>query len=91
MNGVYADMVKHSLRQSLPFLVVLFNRIFHSGEYPTAWTCAIIVSIHKSGDKNDPENYREVSLLSILGNAFAHILNKRLSWWQEVNNKIVEE
>ena len=34
---------------------------------------------------------RGVSLLSILGNVFAHILNKRLSWWQEENNKIAEE
>ena len=32
-----------------------------------------------------------VSLLSILGKVFAHILNKRLSWWQEESNKIDEE
>ena len=60
------------------------------GEYPTAWTSAIIIPIHKSGNKNDPDNYRGVSLLSILGKVFAHILNKGLSWWQE-ENKIAEE
>ncbi|WP_419653299.1 RNA-directed DNA polymerase, partial [Thiolapillus sp.] len=91
MDGIYAEMIKNSLPQILPFLVVLFNRIFDLSEYPTAWTNAIIVPIHKSGDKNDPDNYRGISLLSILGKVFAHILNKRLSWWQEVNNKIVEE
>ena len=71
--------------------MALFNRIFDIGEYPTAWTGAIIIPIHKSGNKNDPDNYRGVSLLSILGKVFAHILNKRLSWWQEENNKIAEE
>ena len=86
-----AEMIKNSLFQILPFLVVLFNCIFDSSEYPTAWTSAIIVPIHKSGEKNDPDNYRGVSLLSILRKVFAHIMNKRLSWWQEVNNKIVEE
>ena len=29
--------------------------------------------------------------MSILGKVFAHILNKRLLWWQEENNKIAEE
>ena len=90
-DGILAEMLKNSLPQILPFLVVLFNRIFDSGEYPTAWTGAIIVPIHKSGDKNNPDNYRGVSLLSILRKVFAQILNKRLSWWQEENNKIVEE
>ena len=71
--------------------MALFNRIFDTGEYPTVWTGAIIMPIHKSGNKNDPDNYRGVSLLSILGKVFAHILNKRLSWWQEENNKIAEE
>ena len=90
-DGILAEMIKTSLPQILPFLVALFNRIFDTGEYPTAWTGAIIIPIHKSGNKNDPDNYRGVSLLSILGKVFAHILNKRLSWWQEENNKIAEE
>ena len=91
--GIFAEMLKNSLPQILPFLilVVLFSGIFDSGEYPTAWTGAIIVPMHKSGDKNNPDNYRGVSLLSILRKVFAQILNKRLSWWQEENNKIVEE
>ena len=55
MDGIYAEMIKNSLPQILPFLVVLFNRIFDSSEYPTAWTSAIIVPIQKSGDKNDPD------------------------------------
>ena len=29
--------------------------------------------------------------MNILGKFFTHILNKRLSWWQEENNKIAEE
>ena len=90
-DDILAEMIKTSLPQILPFLVALFNRIVDTGEYPTAWTGAIIIPIHKSGNKNDPDNYRGVSLLSILGKDFAHILNKRLSWWQEESNKIAEE
>ena len=42
------------------------------GQYPSAWSGAIIVPIHKNGDKDDPDNYRGVSLLSILGKVFTH-------------------
>ena len=73
-DGILAEMIKTSLPQILPFSVALFNRIFDTGEYPTAWTGAIIIPIHKSDNKNDPDNYRGVSLLSILGKVFAHIL-----------------
>jgi hypothetical protein len=84
-------MLQSSLDTIRPFLVNLFNSIFETGEYPEDWAYAIIVPIHKSGDRDNPDNYRGVSLLSILGKAFAYILNKRLTRWSRENDKIVEE
>ena len=84
-------MLKNSLEHILSLLVLLFNHVFDTGQYPSAWSVAIIVPIHKSGDKDDPDNYRGVSLLSILGKVFAHILYKRLTLWADENDKIVEE
>ena len=52
---------------------------------------AIIVPIHKSGGKDDPDNYRGGSLLSILEKVFALILNKRLTLRADENDRIVEE
>ena len=78
-DGILADMLKNSLEHILSLLVLLFNHVFDTGQYPSAWSGAIIVPIHKSGDKDDPNNYRGVSLLSILGKVFAHILNKGLT------------
>ena len=90
-DGILAEMLKNSLEHILSPLVLLFNHVFDTGQYPSAWSGAIIVPIHKSGDKDDPDNYRGVSLLSILGKVFAHILNKRLTLWADENDKIVEE
>lgn len=89
-DGILAGMLKNSLTISLPFLVEAFNFMFDSGVYPTAWTGAVVVPIHKGGDTNNPDNYRGVSLLSILGKAFSRILNTRLSTWADANNKIEE-
>ena len=51
----------------------------------------MISPIHKSGDKNKPENYRGISLQPILSKIFASILSKRLNSWCEANNVIGEE
>ena len=78
-DGILAEMLKNSLGHILSFLVLLFNHECHTGQYPSAWSGAVIVPIYKSGDKDNPDNYRGASLLSILGKVFAHVLNKRLT------------
>ena len=90
-DGILAEMLKNSLEHILSFLVLLFNHVFDTGQYPSAWSGAIIFPIHKSGDKDNPVNYWGVSLLSILGKVFAHNLNKRLKMWADENGQIAEE
>ena len=75
----------------LSSLGLLFNHVFVTGQHPSAWSGAIIVPIHKSGEKDNLDNYRGVSLLSILGKVFAHVLNKRLTMRADENGKIAEE
>ena len=44
-----------------------FNLIFEKGVFPDTWLIGIIKPIYKTGDKNNPENYRPITLLSCLG------------------------
>lgn len=42
--------------------------------------------LHKTGDKSDPNNYREISLVNIIAKIFFQILLTRLTaWLNEVN------
>ena len=61
----------------------LFNTIFTSGEYPEAWTEAIILPFYKKGSIHDPDNYRGISLLNVCSKLYSHIINKCLSRWAE--------
>ena len=53
---------------------------------PAGWTKTIIVPLHKKGDPNDMDNYRGISLLSVLGKVFTFILNKRLTEWTDLKD-----
>jgi len=58
---------------------------------PVDWERGIIVPIYKGGEKDNVDNYRGITLLSVVGKLYTSILNNRISKWLEKKNKIVEE
>ena len=66
-----------------PYLVVIFNAIFNSGIFPEAWTTGLLVPLHKKGSIHSTDNYRGITLLSVLGKIFTRVLNNRLTKWAE--------
>lgn len=67
----------------VPYLHTLFNTIFNKGYFPNAWSIGEIIPIHKKGNKLNVENYRGITLLSVLGKLFTKLLNNRLTEWAE--------
>ena len=72
------------------FKVILFNKLFSTGVYPSQWTEAIIQPLHKKGDKNSRDNYRGISLLNVCSKLYSHILSQRLNRWIDENDVINE-
>ena len=73
------------------YLILLFNHIFKNGIFPEQWSLCIILPIHEAGDRRNPDNYRGITLMSILGKIYFSILNKRLAIWVEDYIKLSEE
>ena len=71
-------------------LHTLFNRCYDDSIFPSRWAEGIIIPLFKKGERNDQENYRGITFLSILCEVFAIILNKRLTKWVE-DNKFIPE
>ena len=90
LDHIHAEMLKTGRKDVVLFMTKLFNTIFDKGIYPSDWAKAIIVPIHKKGDIHLADNYRGVSLLSIVSKCYTSILNTRLYNWLEENDKIVE-
>ncbi|UYV65181.1 hypothetical protein LAZ67_3003480 [Cordylochernes scorpioides] len=83
-----ADEIPNEALKTLPFehLVTLkniFNRIINSGSYPLIWSKSSIHPIFKSGDRDNPSNYRGIALISNLSKLFTSILKSRLRNWIE--------
>ena len=71
-------MLKAGVQFLKTALQKLFNLILQSGFYPSSWCEGIITPIYKSGNKQDPGNYRGICINSCLGKLFTSVLNTRL-------------
>ena len=69
---------------------IVFNAFLESAIYPTSWKKDILSPLHKSGEKNDPNNFRGIAVSSCLGKLFCKVLQKRLENYCE-KNKIINE
>jgi hypothetical protein len=59
-----------------------------SGEYPSQWSKGYIHPIHKSGEQDNPSNYRGIVINSCIGKLFTKILNSRLNEFLAKRNVI---
>ena len=81
------EQIKISFPKMKGVYLKLFNIILNTGCFPESWAVGLIVPIYKNkGSKNDPNNYRGITLLSCLAKFFNIALNNRL---KIVSEKII--
>ena len=90
LDGVTNDILKQASVIIVPLLCNIFNKILECKYFPREWSQALIVTLHKKGNVNDPSNYRGISLLSCVGKVFTKIINTRLTIWANENDKVYE-
>ena len=89
-DNILPEMLKAAEGGYITFLTKFFNTVFLNEGYPEKWREAIIVPIHKKGPRDSPNNYRGISLLSLIGKCYVAVLNTRLYLWLEDNQKLSE-
>ena len=45
-----------------PFFFTLFNKILQTQNYPEEWSIGIITPSYKTGELDNPDNYRRITL-----------------------------
>ena len=80
-----SEMLKCSNHNLLNELKKNFNRVLDSSYYPENQNHQMIYTIYKSGPKNEPSNYRGITLTGCLGKHFSTLLHVRID--NEVEKK----
>ena len=85
LDGITAEMLKAGGQDVVLFLTRMFNVLFEKDIYPQDWAKAIVIPIHKKGNTEHVDNYRGISLLSVVSKCYTSVLNARLYFWLEEN------
>ena len=75
---VNAKILKELTEPIAPVLSIIFKTSYETGRLPSKWKEADISAIYKKGDKHDPENYRPISLTSIICKIMESLIKESL-------------
>ena len=73
-------MLKDSLPATLPVITNLINSSFASNFFARAWKSAVVIANLKSGDPDELENTRPISLLPLMSKVLRGLLATRSLW-----------
>ena len=69
-DGLVGELLKYGGSGMVDLLQQLFSVIWREEIVPPQWREGHIVNLFKKGDKEDPGNYRGITLLSVVGKFF---------------------
>ena len=63
LDKVSARLLKDAAEVVAPSITSLFNISIQTGTYPSTWKLAKVTPLFKKGSRQDPSNYRPISVL----------------------------
>lgn len=79
----FADCVTASLTN-------IFSYSLDTGLLPDVWKKAKVIAIHKKGSRHSPNNYRPISLTSIVCKLLEHIVSSHINQYLQQNDLLVD-
>ena len=77
-DGLTLKMFSNLPESTLNHLTTLINMSFQNGIFPKCLKTAIIIPLHKGGDKDEASNYRPIALLPTLSKIIERLVKSRL-------------
>ena len=74
LDNICAKFVKYAEYFAVPFLTKLFNELYDASYFPLDWCKSVIIPLFKKGEDSDPDNYRGISLLSIVSKVITFMI-----------------
>ena len=92
IDNILNEFLKASPEKLITVITKLFNIVLDSGMIPKEWSIGVLVPLYKNkGSKNNPDNYRGITLLSCFGKLFTATINDRLTHFLEEMGTLGDE
>uniref|UniRef100_A0A8B9CF24 Reverse transcriptase domain-containing protein n=1 Tax=Anser brachyrhynchus TaxID=132585 RepID=A0A8B9CF24_9AVES len=85
-NGMHPHVLRELAEVIAEPLSIIFERSWRQGEVPEDWRIANVTPVFKKGKKEDPGNYRPVSLTSVPGKVLEQLVLDAISKQLEEKN-----
>lgn len=85
-DEVHPRVLREARRELCRPLTLLFRKSLDSGTVPLDWTLGSVVPIYKKGNRQEPGNYRPVSLTSVVSKVLESLIRDRLLQHLTENN-----
>ena len=73
-DGIRPIVLKRLRASTSPTLQCIFSKSLAEGQVPDDWKHANVTPLHKKGNRNDPANYRPISLTCVCCKLMEHIV-----------------
>jgi exonuclease III len=78
LDGIPVELYRRGSSALAPLLARVYSAMGHTGQMPRAVLDGLITSLHKTGDRTNPEQYRPITLLNTDYRVLAKVLANRL-------------
>ncbi|RMC12276.1 hypothetical protein DUI87_09788 [Hirundo rustica rustica] len=82
-DGLHPRKMRELADELVKPLSIIYHQSWLTGEVPDDWKLAKVTPIHKKGGREDPSNYRPVSLTSVPDRMALQRDQERLDGWAE--------
>ena len=86
VDGIPITAIRSCLPAVGPLILHLINTSISTHTFPDAWKVAHVTPIHKSGDPNQPGNYRPISILPALSKILEKVVCSQLTSYLITNH-----
>ncbi|KAK4830972.1 hypothetical protein QYF61_014431 [Mycteria americana] len=88
LDGIHLRVLRELAEELAKPLSIIYQQSWLTGEVPDDWRLASLMPIYKKGRKEDPGNYRPVSLTSVLGKIMERFILSVLNRHVQANQGI---
>ena len=85
-SDINAKCLQLTISSIVTPIVRIINLSQQNGTVPSCWKAANVTPVFKKGDKQDPTNYRPISVIPVLGKTLERVMYTRLMTFLSENN-----